>query len=304
MNPPPTNKPLEPLSVAIAGGGIGGLCLAIGLLQYSHLKINIYESAPQFKEIGAGLAVGPNAQRALSLICPATAEAFRRCATPNLHKEFEKTWFDFRNGILGTEGEEAKLSRLENETGQQTVHRAKFLDELVKLVPPEIGHFGKHLVSVEERDDIKKVVLHFTDGTTAMADCLIGADGVHSSVRKHILGHDHPATTASYSGIVSYRGLIPMEEAHEAVGEFADDAYMWCGDGGMVMTYPIDYGKTLNVVASHNHQKSWSSPPYMVSSTNEELMDDFKTWGEIPTKVLQVRMTSLPRGMALSSSRT
>ena len=71
-------------SVAVVGGGIGGLCLAIGLMKYKHIDVQIYEAAPSFGEIGAGITVGPNAQRALELIGPAAAKAFKDVATPNL----------------------------------------------------------------------------------------------------------------------------------------------------------------------------------------------------------------------------
>ena len=71
-------------SVAVVGGGIGGLCLAIGLMKHKHIDVQIYEAAPSFGEIGAGITVGPNAQRALELIDPGTAKAFKDLATPNL----------------------------------------------------------------------------------------------------------------------------------------------------------------------------------------------------------------------------
>jgi 2-polyprenyl-6-methoxyphenol hydroxylase-like FAD-dependent oxidoreductase len=59
---------------------------------------------------------------------------------------------------------------------QSTVHRAKFLDEFVALVPKEICHFGKRLETVEEKKE-GGVRLSFKDGTTAEADCVFGADG-------------------------------------------------------------------------------------------------------------------------------
>ena len=71
-------------SVAVVGGGIGGLSLAIGLLKHSHIDVQIYEAAPSFGEIGAGIAISPNAQRALELIGPHAKEAFSKLATPNL----------------------------------------------------------------------------------------------------------------------------------------------------------------------------------------------------------------------------
>ncbi|KAF2795106.1 FAD/NAD(P)-binding domain-containing protein, partial [Melanomma pulvis-pyrius CBS 109.77] len=276
-----------PVSVAIVGGGIGGLCLAIGLLQHPHLKVTVYEAAPAFKEIGAGLALGPNAQRALHLISPAAAEAFCSQATPNTSAEFQRTWFEFRHGIQGPD-DGAVLGKVENETGQQTAHRAKFLHELVNLIPEGVGRFGKQLVRIEERGPAEKVVLHFADGETAVADCLIGADGVHSVARKHLLVNEEDALAAVFSGIVAYRGLIPMETAVANLGEFASDSYMWTGEGGMVMTYPIDFGKTLNVVAARYGRESWDEPTYVVQSDAATLEKDYKGWGDIPSKVIEM----------------
>lgn len=71
-------------SVAIVGGGIGGLVLALGLLKHPHIDVHVYESAPSFGEIGAGVAIGPNAQRALEMISPAAKAAFDKHVTPNM----------------------------------------------------------------------------------------------------------------------------------------------------------------------------------------------------------------------------
>ena len=75
------------IDVAVIGGGMGGLCAAIGFLKHSHLKVQIYEAAHHFSEISAGVAVGPNAQRALRLIGETTEKAYLRQATHNRWKE-------------------------------------------------------------------------------------------------------------------------------------------------------------------------------------------------------------------------
>lgn len=64
----------------------------------------------------------------------------------------------------------------------QSVHRAHFLDELVKGVPADRAHFNKRLQSLENNEG-SGVVLHFKDGTTTTADAVIGADGIHSVTR-------------------------------------------------------------------------------------------------------------------------
>ena len=81
----PTTESSKPSAfrVAIVGGGIGGLALALGLLKYDHIDVQVYEAAHTFGEIGAGVAFGVNTQRALKLIGPQAWDAFEKHATPN-----------------------------------------------------------------------------------------------------------------------------------------------------------------------------------------------------------------------------
>ncbi|KAM0303000.1 hypothetical protein HYE67_011116 [Fusarium culmorum] len=274
----------EPLSVAIVGGGISGLILAIGLLHNPQLEVSIFEASSAFTEIGAGLALGPNAQRALRLISPDVAQAFEDLATGNLSSEFSKVWFNFRRDIRGQECD-LDLGAIENDTGQQTVHRAKFLDALTALVPQDKVQFGKRLLHVVQQID--HVVLRFEDGTTAKASCAIGADGVHSNMRKYLLGTTAPAAAPVFSGFVAYRGLIPMEIAHKTLGKFARDAYLWCGNECMVMIYPIDDGQVVNVVAAC-HRKTWDDKAFVVNSTQEQFRKDFDSLDRIPRKVIEL----------------
>lgn len=96
----PTNAPTtdsskpNALSVAIAGGGIGGLALALGLLKYEHIDVQIYEAAHSFGEIGAGVAFGVNTQRALQLIGPYAWNSFKKHATPNLWESHREFWVE------------------------------------------------------------------------------------------------------------------------------------------------------------------------------------------------------------------
>ena len=67
------------------------------------------------------------------------------------------------------------------------LHRAHFLDELVKAIPAENVHFNKHLRDIEDIPGVPNTI-HFNDGTSATADIVIGADGIHSTVRAYLLG--------------------------------------------------------------------------------------------------------------------
>lgn len=109
------------------------------------------------------------------------------------------------------------------------MHRAHFLDELVKSVPFERAHFNKRVDSLKDGQE-GPVVIHFKDGTTATADAVIGADGVHSTVRAHLLGKE--AAKPVFAGSVAYRALVPMGKAVEKLGEeFAGNAFFLCGRG-------------------------------------------------------------------------
>jgi len=131
------------------------------------------------------------------------------------------------------------------------VHRAEFLVELLKPVPKEVMHTSKKLVGVTATDD-DSLLLRFEDGTTEPADALIGADGIHSYVRKQIRG-DHPAAEPVFAGWWDCRNLVPFEKAKEVLGEeyFGEDRqYGWIGDGGFIMHDVLDGGKTVQCVAN------------------------------------------------------
>lgn len=90
---------------------------------------------------------------------------------------------------------------------------------------------GKRLVSIVDNYRVDEpVILNFADGTTATADAVIGADGIHSYVREFLMGKEEAKPT--FSGSVAYRGLVPMDLAIEKLGaEVAQNATMFCGPG-------------------------------------------------------------------------
>nr|POE71855.1 6-methylsalicylic acid decarboxylase ata [Quercus suber] len=277
-------QPDKKIKVAVVGGGMGGLCAAIGLLKHDHLEVNVYEAAHHFSEIGAGVAFGPNAQRTLRLLGKETEEAYLRLVTHNGWHEQRNVWFEYRYGMGPKEGE--LIATPKNETGQSTVHRAKFLDEFVRLVPKEIAHFGKRLERIDE--EAESLHLHFKDGTDATADCVIGADGVHSAVRRHILGDDHPALDPVFTGSVAYRGLVPMRDAEAALGErFAQNSTILVGQGGCIMTYPIDFGAIMNVVAINSSYKHWDGP-WVQKAEYSKIAGEFSAWGSQAQKLLKL----------------
>jgi salicylate hydroxylase len=208
--------------VAIVGGGIAGLTLAIALHQRK-IKVAIYEQAPKFGEIGAGVSFGPNAVEAMKVCDKGIYEAFEKIATHNQWKSKTNIWFDFLNAYDAnpndSSGHQETVFTLSNSLGQNGVHRANFLDEMVRLLPKDIANFGKRLKNISQDYSTDKLTVEFHDGTSAQADAVIGCDGIKSRVRQVMLGDNHPSARPVYTHKYAYRGLIPMEKAVEAIGE-------------------------------------------------------------------------------------
>jgi salicylate hydroxylase len=158
------------LDIAIVGGGIAGLTLAIALAR-SGAKIRIYEQARSFREIGTGIGFSPNAERAMHLVDSRIHAGFRKITTQNA-----SNWFPYVDGF-GERGEDARLAELKvvfqldcGERGLEGYTRSEFIDELVKIIPEGIVEFRKRLSSIVEKGHDEKLVLKFEDGTTAEAD--------------------------------------------------------------------------------------------------------------------------------------
>jgi salicylate hydroxylase len=207
-------------SLAIAGGGIGGLCLAVALVRHN-IPVHVYEAAPAFSEIGAGVGLGPNALRAMALLDPAILEGYKRCETTNVSPSEQGRFFNFRYGMEkpSADGMVAGQMICEVRSGSVTssVHRARFLKELVNLMPEGAASFRKRLIGIE--DEGEGVLLKFLDGTVARHDAVVGCDGVKSQVRKLLLGEGAKASEAVFSGQYCYRGLVLAEKAVEMLGE-------------------------------------------------------------------------------------
>ncbi|KAA8621368.1 mannitol 1-phosphate dehydrogenase [Pyrenophora tritici-repentis] len=270
----------NPLSVAIVGGGIAGVTLTIALLQKCpHMQVTLYESASAFGEIGAGVGFQPVMVRTMNLIDPRIGAAFDKCSKGNDDVYDPPLWFRMRVG--DERKEDVKLGEqifeLPARKGPRGgVHRAHFLDELVKLVPEGVAQFKKKLVDVAEGED-DDVLLKFADGSTARHSVVLGCDGIKSRTRPIVLKGDSEAAKAVFSGKYAYRGVLPMEKALEILGESARDPQIFMGYHGHVLTFPIANGKMFNVVA-FSSKPTWGDPNWVVSTSREDMLEDYKHW--------------------------
>jgi 2-polyprenyl-6-methoxyphenol hydroxylase-like FAD-dependent oxidoreductase len=103
--------------------------------------------------------------------------------------------------------------------------------------------------------------------------CLIGADGIHSQVRKTLFGADAP----EFTGCVAWRGLIPMEQLPPHLAQMVTTN--WLGPRGHVLHYPVRRGELMNFI-SIVERDDWQVESWTVAGTQEELTDDFRDWHE------------------------
>jgi salicylate hydroxylase len=168
--------PESQFEVAIIGGGIVGVMIAMGLLK-RNIPVKMYEQARSFREIGAGVAFTANAMECMNLLDPAIVEAVDAVATPNGEDVNNPNdylrWHDgYHWDPDDVEGSDDRLLFLLHSgyKGFQGCHRAHLLDELVKHIPASAIEFGRRFQSYEDLGPDKKILLQFQDGTTAEAD--------------------------------------------------------------------------------------------------------------------------------------
>jgi 2-polyprenyl-6-methoxyphenol hydroxylase-like FAD-dependent oxidoreductase len=232
--------------IAIVGGGIGGLTVALALREFG-FEAEVYEQAPELLDVGAAIAVWPNALRVLERL--GLTDAIRAHAG----EINEIRWLDSRGFLIN------RLSI----PFSVALHRADLQSTLLHALPATSIKLDHSLLSLAQHSD--KVVAKFANAVTIEADFLIGADGIHSDVRAQLLGNDQPL----YRGYTVWRGIsaaapdsIPPATAIEVHGR-----------GRRFGIGPLGGGRIGWWAASNSttqHPRTEDSQP--------ELLDVFKGW--------------------------
>lgn len=294
-----SSPPPKPFTIAIVGGGIGGVALALTLAT-QNVPFHIYESAPSFGEIGAGVTFGPNVIRAIRGISPHMLRAYAKHATSNTVPGTADTFLTYRKGYrakneMGSGDEEEEyakwtperlfdlVNRVQEFDGMEfpvrcSVHRAHLLDELVRLLPEGSASFSKKMISYHEPETpTGDVIVAFSDGTTATASAVVACDGIRSASRQYLHG---PTAQASYAGFYGYRAMAPREEFERLLGKdlAATGNHYLCWNG-YTIAYPVDHGSALNMFATCAKPDSkWDDKEWKVPSHKDELLADLEGW--------------------------
>jgi salicylate hydroxylase len=196
------------LSVGIIGGGVGGIAAGVALHR-AGIDVTVYERAAALREVGAGMMLWPNATRVLkslgvlekvAAVSGASEHFLVRASSGRILMDIPLGQFDVP----------ALCTR-----------RADLLDALISVLPTRSIRLNHDFDFFENRKH--GVAVHFAGGASADHDIVIGADGIRSRVRSHLLGSREPI----YRGYMVWRGLaylpgaVPSgsnSETHGAVG--------------------------------------------------------------------------------------
>jgi 2-polyprenyl-6-methoxyphenol hydroxylase-like FAD-dependent oxidoreductase len=254
------------MRVIVIGSGIGGLCCALGLRKVG-IEVSVYERAPEIREVGAGIMLWANALRALialdawdnvrSVVMP-TKQI--QLATNRGHK------------IQFTASSEDMEKQIDFCPAVGFAHRAELVGCLASLLPAGTIRCGFECVSAGELDN--RVKVNFSNGHSDHADIVVGADGINSRIRQHLLGNNKPR----YAGYTCWRGIGPRPR------EFAPgEVRLWTGPGSQVglnsmLGDRVYWFATKNALAGEHSDNeyetvqrmfsNWASPlPEMLAST-------------------------------------
>jgi len=236
-------------AIAIIGGGLAGLAAAKALATVG-LQAEIFERAPTLGEIGAGINTSPQASKVLAAIglgeqIAAVANVLPGFVTRDMHTGEQLEYFE-RNREQQRYG-----------APHYTFHRADLMQVLASGVEPDLLHLDHRLIAIEER--ASGASLTFANGVTREAAIVIGADGLHSVVRRALYGDDHP----TYTGQMVWRALLKGSEVPSFVLE-PMGRVQWLGPGRHFWAYYLRGREVVNIVTQEDTdqwvEEGWSIP--------------------------------------------
>jgi salicylate hydroxylase len=251
--------------VLIAGAGIGGLTAGLALAQRGFL-VDISEQATTLEEAGAGVQIAANGSR---LLLALGLGADLMSYGSEIGGKSIRLW---------STGQEWRFLGLGRSSVEKygapyvVLHRAdlqKLLVDALLRQAPDALHLNSRCAGIEQQGD--GVALLLADGRRVRGDLLIGADGIHSSVRGAILA-EKPAT---FTGCMAWRGVVPADGLPSSIS--VESGAVWISPKAHIIHYPIRHGRELNFVGVVERD-DWAAESWSTLGTHEECHRDFEGW--------------------------
>jgi salicylate hydroxylase len=244
-------------NITIVGGGLAGLAAANALQKFG-FEVEVFEQSPTLGEIGAGISVSSQAIKALRAIgvgekTAAVGNVSQGIQTRNMHTGEP---LEFREPAAARYG-----------APHCFFHRADLLNALASGIESAHIHLGHRLTGIEERQS--GVTLTFANGTTRRADIVIGADGIHSVVRRTLYGEDHPV----YTGQMVWRALLKGSDVSPEITEPTGNN-QWLGEGRHLMSYYLRGREVINVVTQQDTDQ-WVEEGWSIAGDPDEMRASF-----------------------------
>lgn len=250
-----STSPTQRADVIIIGGGIGGLAAAVNLRQ-AGLRVQLFEQADEFGEVGAGMQLAPNCTRILDRM-GLLEEVKAQGVLPER--------MVMKDAADGEHIISLDLKRVEEryEYPYLVIHRSDLHGVFLRAAEQSGVDLrgGMRCVGYQNTDNGARVT--FADGSTAEADAVIAADGLHS-VARSLLVADEPVNSA----YVAYRGAVPIEQAVENDIDLSA-VQVYLGTGCHFVQYGLRRGEMFNQVAVFESPKAlrgeeeWGTPDEM-----------------------------------------
>ncbi|MFI1397961.1 FAD-dependent monooxygenase [Streptomyces sp. NPDC020681] len=253
----------SPGTAVVVGAGIAGLTTALALLD-AGWSCRVYEAAPGPHPEGAGIHVAPNGMRVLQRLGVDLARYGSAMDALAIRR-----WANGR--IIGT----LDLTGIKD-APYYTLHRADLNRALRAGIPEGTVTYGAAVTRVDE--DADGVRVRLSDGSSVRSDLLIGADGIHSTIRNQLCG-DSPR----YTGNVMYRGIVPSDRVPESVDP--RHATIWAGPERHFVAYPISGGSAYYISASADGQP-WTSPGWSEPGDPDMVLGHYEDWDATVTHLL------------------
>lgn len=261
------------MDIAIVGAGIGGLAAAGCLLKRGH-RVRVYEQAPELGEVGAGVQMSANAVKVLYHLGLQTQLE----AVGVRPKAFEFRRFDSGEPLHSIPLGDAHFER--HGAPYYQVHRVDLHSQLlaaVRALDPDSVTVGARATRIKE--DEAGVSVEFDGRPSVRAELLIGADGIKSVVRQHVIGADKPV----FTGQVVWRCLVPVERIPKA--QLPDlVSSIFCGPNNHGVIYYLRNGSLLNFIGCV--RRPWEEESWTSCRPWDELDEDYAGWHPIVRAVI------------------
>jgi salicylate hydroxylase len=250
--------------IAIIGGGIGGLTAAVALRQRG-IDAQVFEQSPKISEIGAGVALTPNAMKAyrgLGLEAEISAIGYEA------DYQVVRNW---NNGSVISRVPRKGAYTREFGAPYLTMHRADLIGVLHRQLPDAAIHLSARCVGVDGNE--RSARARFADGGEIEADVIVGADGIHSAVRSSLFGKQAPR----FTGCACWRGLVPLDAFPPGV--VSTDGTMYMGPNSHIIYYLVRGGELVNFVA-HVESDAFTGESWTQECDRSEVMETYAGWHE------------------------